>query len=190
MFLGELDGSLSSYVRWWCMWFRFERLLTGILLDGAVAICLLFCMCGCGVVPIAPESHVERNLEILDKAMTDGDWRKASSLFHSKMSYETATQSLKGSAAIKAFLRSIRDIRNMNEIHTHIQKMKRLDEKRVAALVTMQAHVTLSSMTLRFSNSTWQAKMLWVRVGPNSWKLASLKETTARARASASRGGV
>ncbi|MBT3380415.1 MAG: hypothetical protein HN742_10145 [Lentisphaerae bacterium] len=150
----------------------------------------LIASAGCGFVPIAPESHVERNLEILDKAMSDGDWRKAASLLYSKMSYETATQTLKGKAAARAFLKSIKDIQGMNEIHTHIKKMKKLDEKRVAAAVTMQAHITLSSMSLKFSNSTWQAKMLWVKVGSKTWKLASVKETSTRAHARTSRGGI
>lgn len=190
MFQRGLSGSRSGYLRRWFMSSRFGCPCLGNLLVWAAALCLPFCMGGCGIVPVAPESHVERNLEILDKAMSDGDWRRASSLLHSKMSYETASLSLKGSAAAKAFLKSIRDIQGMNEIHTSIHKMKKVNEDRVAVAATMQAHITLSSMALKFSNSTWQVKMLWVRVGSKNWKLASVKETSTRAHAQTNRGGM
>lgn len=148
---------------------------------------------GCGVVPVAPESFVQKRTREFGKALHEENWRAAARYCHKKMEWETQGRKLKGPDAIKGFLASVRDIRGRNEFYTNQHKVKKLSEEAVLSSVTYQAHIVQSSMQLKFSNLTWPATVLWVKQqtkdGRGNWLIARIRETGPRARAKTSLGG-
>jgi len=135
---------------------------------------------GCGAVAISPESQVERAIKAHSKAVNVGNWKLAATFYHKNFRWKTRTTSAKGKGAIKGFLMSIKDLRGLDEFYTQTLNVKKLSNTKVAATVSFQAHMITSSMQMEFSNRSWRARMLWVKVAPQTWRIGILEEMTLR----------
>jgi len=139
---------------------------------------------GCGAVAISPESQVERAIKAHSKAINVGNWKLAATFYHKKFRWKTRSTSVKGTAAIKGFLRSIKNTQGLDEFYTQTLNLKKLSGSKVAATVSFQAHLITSSMQMEFSNRSWRAKMLWVKVAPQTWRIGIIEEVSLRRRMS------
>jgi len=146
--------------------------LLGVLLGGE----------GCGVVAISPQSQVEKTIKAHSQAVNVGNWKLAATFYHKNFRWKTRATSVKGKGAVKGVLLSIKDIRGLDEFYTQTLSVKKLSDTKVAATVSFQAHLITSSMQMEFSNRSWRAKMLWVRVAPQTWRIGIIEEVTPRRR--------
>lgn len=135
---------------------------------------------GCDSALFSVEGFIRSRIRSHAAAIAADDWRKASSFCAPNMDWISASARLRGQPAIDGFLDSIRAINARGNFMTTVHRVQKLADDRYVADVTFQAHITLSSMTLTYSNIVWQAKMLWVKDGPVSWKLAGIQELSPR----------
>lgn len=150
-----------------------------------VAACLsalvlaLVCM-GCDSALFSIEGYIRNRIRAHAQAISADDWSRAAAFCAPNMEWITAGSRLGGQAAIDGFHNSIRAINARSALYTNVHRVQKIADDRYVADVTFQVHFTVSSMTLTYSNIVWQAKMLWVKDGPVSWKLAGIHELSPR----------
>ena len=151
-------------------------------LAALTAVCLLYTLtAGCDFLAFTDEGLIKRRIEAHAKAISEEEWGKAAEHYLAKTTWKRADGTgVSGTQAAQEFLDSIKQVRRRGSFYTHVEKVQKLDENRIGALVTFQIHIVESSMSMKYSNLVWKAKMLWVKVGPGDWKIAAIHDVTAR----------
>ena len=156
----------------------------------SVCLLLLFGASGCDIFDFfvfTDEGLVKNRIREQCEAITAKDWRKAAALYDTRFQWQQGNTVLKGKAGIKAFWKSIENIVNCDEFMAVVHEVKKTGPQKIVARVTFQAHVIESSMTMRYSNVTWEASMLWVKRGNADWRIIYIKELSARKKGKFSR---
>ena len=145
-----------------------------------VLLLALFCSAGCDVFVFSDEGMVKSQIKKYAKAIDEEKWRQAAQFHHAKSYWESGGKKLQGQAAVKGFLNSVKDVQGRDGFYVEVGKLKKLSDTRVVAQVEFRIHIVESAMALRFSKRSWRANMLWVKQDKKTWKIANLKETSAR----------
>ena len=175
-------GQARPRIRYWRHW-----LLHAVAIAPAV-LCAVF-MSGCDGLAISDLGLVKQKVRKHSAAINNEDWDGAAALYHPRMIWIGDGRKLRGTAAQRAFIASIKDIRGRNGFHTDIVGIKALDPKRIAVAVAFKVTITENSMSLAFSNRVWKAKILFVLEGRGNWRIAKIQEVSPRVREVTNPGG-
>ena len=156
----------------------------------ASAATLIACGAGCDALTFTPEGLVKFRIQTHSRAIAAKNWDKARSFYASEVQWQTSEFKKRGPDVAGEFLDSIRNIQACDNFFTDVHSIKKSSETRMVAHVTFQAHTVVSSMTMRYSNVFWDAKLLWIRQGATNWKLAGIKELHPRKKGKFNRLGV
>ena len=158
----------------------------------SICACAAALLCvGCDLLIVTAQGRVKSEIHDHALALSEEEWDEAAAFYAGEqMIWRTAAGSLSGQRAVDAFLTSVRKTPKRDGFYTEIHELKRLDKDRVMANVTLQIHIMDNSMTMDFSNVTFQAQILWVRHGAGSWKIHGISEVSPRVKGRSRRAGV